>query len=294
MEEKKELKYKFLESNKEIIDLFNELHNNYESLKEENVNLINQTRDLHKNRDLLKANNIGFALDVNSKFGILNLAKINEEAIFDAINYFNKSCPYCKTDLYVGNIRRKIEIDHFFPIAKGGQDFPWNLLPICKECNRKKRDKLPFEYLDESTYSESYKYLESVLFRLTNSHEDKLQRDEITYNLLMDLFSKKITKDSLITELYRLFNINIISIQNDLLNLNDVKDEIILNKEHLFGSRCGFNTTEKKVANYLYNNKPTSEQKNSVKMVMRDLFNDCRFKSNMSVYSTRCCREKII
>ena len=170
MEEKKDFKFRFLESSKELAELFNDLHKEYETLKKEKENLRSNMGDS--------------SLGLNPKFGIINLAKLNEEALFDAINYFNKSCPYCKTDLYAGNIRKKIEIDHFFPIAKGGQDLPWNLLPICKDCNRKKKDRFPFDFIDESTYIECYNYLESVLFRLTNSHEDKLQRDEITYNLL--------------------------------------------------------------------------------------------------------------
>lgn len=183
MKEEQDLKNRFFESNKELIELFNELHRRYDSLETE------------------------ASLVLNPKFGIVNLAKLNGEAVFDAINYFNKSCPYCKTDLYGGHIRNNYEIDHFFPIAKGGQDVPWNLLPICRNCNRKKGDKMPFKYLNESTYNECNLYLEGVLFRITNSHEDRLQRDEVTHNLVMSLVSDKISQDEFITEVYKLFNI---------------------------------------------------------------------------------------
>lgn len=193
MKEERNIKDRFIESNKELIELFNELQKNYDSLKTENENLMNKKSDE--------------SLEVNAKFGIVNLAKLNGEAVFDAINHFNKSCPYCKTDLYGGHIRNNYEIDHFFPIAKGGQDVPWNLLPICRNCNRKKRDKLPFEYLDESIYEKCNLYLESVLFKITNSHEDRLQRDEVTNNLLMSLVSNKISKDEFIAKIYKLFNI---------------------------------------------------------------------------------------
>ncbi|MEI6754836.1 MAG: HNH endonuclease domain-containing protein [Paludibacter sp.] len=182
MKEDTDLKDKFFESNKELIELFNELHRRYDSLETE------------------------ASLVLNPKYGIVNLAKLNGEAVFDAINYFNKSCPYCKTDLYGGHIRNNYEIDHFFPIAKGGQDVPWNLLPICRNCNRKKGDKLPFKYLDESTYNECNLYLEGVLFKITNSHEDKLQRDEITHYLVMNLVSGKISQDEFIARVYKLFN----------------------------------------------------------------------------------------
>lgn len=204
MKEEQDLKNKFFESNKELIELFNELYKNYDSLKTQNVNLINK-----KGQE---------SLEVNAKFGIVNLAKLNGEAVFDAINHFNKSCSYCKTDLYGGHIRNNYEIDHFFPIAKGGQDVPWNLLPICRNCNRKKRDKLPFEYLDESIYEECKLYLESVLFKITNSHEDRLQRDEVTNNLLMSLVSKKISQNEFIAKMYKLFNIATTS--NNVLDEN--------------------------------------------------------------------------
>jgi 5-methylcytosine-specific restriction endonuclease McrA len=205
MKEEQDLKNKFFESNKELIELFNELHKNYDSLKTENANLINK-----KVEDSLR---------LNPKFGIVNLAKLNGEAVFDAINYFNKSCPYCKTDLYGGHIRNNYEIDHFFPIAKGGQDVPWNLLPICRNCNRKKRDILPFEYLDKSTYNECNLYLEGVLLKITNSHEDKLQRDEITNNLLMSLVSDKLTIEKFVNELYTLFRISTTSNKDVVENL---------------------------------------------------------------------------
>ena len=279
MEEKNDIKNRFFESNKNLIELFNELHKEYDSLKKEKESLIS-----------MKGTS---SLEINPKFGIVNLAKLNEEAIFDAINYFNKTCPYCKTDLYAGNIRKKIEIDHFFPIAKGGQDLPWNLLPICKDCNRKKKDRFPFDFIDESTYIECYNYLESVLFRLTNSHEDKLQRDEITYNLLMNLDSKKLTIDKFITELYMLFNIPITSNEIIQLDLNSVINEIIMNKEYLFGGNNKTYTTEKKIAEYLYKNKPTMDQKNLVRQAMRELFNDCRMKSNKSYYTIIGCRDKL-
>lgn len=201
MKEDTSLKNKFFKSNRELIDLFDELHENYESLqksheslKTENANLISK--------------NVETSLEANTKFGIINLSKLNGEAVFDAINHFNKSCPYCKTDLYGGHIRNNYEIDHFFPIAKGGQDVPWNLLPICRNCNRKKRDILPFEYLDESIYNECSLYLEGVLFKITNSHEDKLQRDEITQNLLMSLVLNKLTIEKIVAELQTLFNIS--------------------------------------------------------------------------------------
>ena len=63
--------------------------------------------------------------------GINNITVRNSEAIHDALSYFNKKCPYCGGDLFITTNRKQFEIDHFFPVASGGQDLPWNLLPVC-------------------------------------------------------------------------------------------------------------------------------------------------------------------
>ena len=94
--------------------------------------------------------------------GINDLEKRNEEAIFDALNAFNKKCPYCGKDQYRVGIRDKIEVDHFVPISKGGQNVPWNLVPICKSCNRKKSARLPKEFLDHAIFQQINAYLLSV------------------------------------------------------------------------------------------------------------------------------------
>ena len=94
--------------------------------------------------------------------GISDLDKRIEEAIFDALNEFDKKCPYCSKNLYEGGIRDKIEIDHFIPVSKGGQHFPWNLMPICKDCNRKKRAKLPIDFLSPEVFDRVNTYLLQV------------------------------------------------------------------------------------------------------------------------------------
>ena len=94
--------------------------------------------------------------------GISDLDKRIDEAIFDALNEFGKKCPYCSKNLYEGGIRDKMEIDHFIPISRGGQHFPWNLVPICKDCNRKKRAKLPIDFLSPEVFNRVNTYLLQV------------------------------------------------------------------------------------------------------------------------------------
>jgi FtsZ-binding cell division protein ZapB len=94
--------------------------------------------------------------------GISDLEKRNEEAVFDALTAFDKKCPYCSKEQFRVGIRDKIEIDHFVPISKGGQNLPWNLVPTCKNCNRKKKDRLPFDFLNRQTFEMVNTYLATV------------------------------------------------------------------------------------------------------------------------------------
>lgn len=49
-------------------------------------------------------------------------------------------CFYCKYPL------DDYEVDHYYPIAKGGSNAPDNLVVACVSCNRSKGDKLPEEF----------------------------------------------------------------------------------------------------------------------------------------------------
>ena len=122
--------------------------------------------------------------------GIPDLEKRNEEAVFDALSEFEKKCPYCGKDQYRIGIRDKIEIDHFIPVSKGGQDVPWNLLPVCKDCNRKKRDRLPGDFLQPDIFQRVNAYLirvqqrhqlEGIESHASLAHLAKLIRDNANF-----------------------------------------------------------------------------------------------------------------
>ena len=49
------------------------------------------------------------------------------------------ACKYCGKYLPNGE---GAEIDHIFPVSKGGKTVPNNLQTLCRECNRKKSDKI--------------------------------------------------------------------------------------------------------------------------------------------------------
>lgn len=139
--------------------------------------------------------------------GIPNIEKKNDEAIFDAMAEFNKMCPYCGKNQYHLGYRDKIEIDHFFPVSKGGQHVPWNILPVCKDCNRKKRDKAPRDYLSAEVFQRCHGYLMRVKQRY---HEEGIQQIESSVKLksLIDEnfeFIKNNSSEKFISELLHIF-----------------------------------------------------------------------------------------
>ncbi len=51
------------------------------------------------------------------------------------------SCYYCKRD------GLKLTIDHFMPLARGGAHAIRNLVPACRSCNSRKKDRDPYEFM---------------------------------------------------------------------------------------------------------------------------------------------------
>jgi 5-methylcytosine-specific restriction endonuclease McrA len=70
---------------------------------------------------------------------LLSGSNISPQEIKSLIKKFNNCCYYCGSD-------QKIEIDHIFPLSKGGDHYISNLVPACKACNLAKKDKLPQEW----------------------------------------------------------------------------------------------------------------------------------------------------
>ena len=64
---------------------------------------------------------------------------ISPQEIQSLIKKFNNCCYYCGSDQH-------IQIDHVFPLSKGGEHCIYNLVPACRACNLAKKDKLPQEW----------------------------------------------------------------------------------------------------------------------------------------------------
>ncbi|MEW6162406.1 MAG: HNH endonuclease [Nitrospirota bacterium] len=51
-------------------------------------------------------------------------------------------CYYCKRKISP----RELTMDHIAPIIRGGKSTKGNIVPVCKECNKKKKYLLPIEW----------------------------------------------------------------------------------------------------------------------------------------------------
>lgn len=131
-----------------------------ERLAEENIILKKRIEDLESK--------INKTTNQCTSIGLIDLDNKIKEAEYNTLLFFDKNCPYCGNGIFDGHIRNKSNIDHFWPIAKGGQHVPWNILPVCGRCNKKKKDKLPFEFLETVKYTACLNYLESVKKKYSN------------------------------------------------------------------------------------------------------------------------------
>lgn len=68
-----------------------------------------------------------------------------EEQFFEKFEQLGKKCFYCGVELTKETVTR----DHYIPLVKGGSDTIENIVPCCKNCNSRKRNKLPEDFINE-------------------------------------------------------------------------------------------------------------------------------------------------
>lgn len=157
-----------------------------------------------------------FIINQRQYFVLPNIDTRIEEAIADAIIFFEKKCPYCETNLYGGHFRNKIEIDHFIPLSKGGQHVPWNILPVCKKCNRGKSAKTAKNFLEKSKLEECKSYLETVRGRLADEIQINIERYQELLNYIIKM------KADIFYDISNLNKIDLRKILIDILKILDL------------------------------------------------------------------------
>ncbi len=166
-------------------------------------------------------------MDLENRYFVLpDLDKKIDEAIHDAINFFNKKCPYCQTLLFTGHIRNKIHVDHFIPISKGGQNVPWNILPICQNCNSKKNAKRPKLFLDPDVYNFCEEYLKEIRSKYVGQIQIELEKFSQVKHIISKEKEGIYTKSELLDIFKRMY-----FIVHDK-NYNEDVQEIILGQRY--------------------------------------------------------------
>ena len=74
---------------------------------------------------------------------------------------FNNCCAYCR-------LEKKLTIDHFIAIAKGGPDCLGNIVPACFNCNSSKKSSDPMQWYQKQKFY-SQKQWDFILFVLGKS-----------------------------------------------------------------------------------------------------------------------------
>lgn len=75
-----------------------------------------------------------------ARLDVLTSPHTNEAKIEARMDYFGRLCWICGAP--------GVERDHVKPLAKGGAHMPCNIRPICRFCNRSKKDAWPYPKKD--------------------------------------------------------------------------------------------------------------------------------------------------
>lgn len=89
-----------------------------------------------------RKNNIKAILVRNKARKLKIKVKISQKEINALIKVYNNKCCYCSIDLNKSNIH----LDHYIPLARGGEHNINNLVPSCNKCNLSKGSKLLEEW----------------------------------------------------------------------------------------------------------------------------------------------------
>ena len=67
----------------------------------------------------------------------------------------NGHCPYCGKGININDvINNSVEVEHIIPISQSADDSFENKTLACRECNSKKKNKIPFSYMSSIEYEE--------------------------------------------------------------------------------------------------------------------------------------------
>lgn len=68
------------------------------------------------------------------------VGEISEQVVLELMTSSKMICFYCEQQLI------RFHVDHFIPVSRGGTNLPENLRLACGACNRRKSNKMPWEW----------------------------------------------------------------------------------------------------------------------------------------------------
>lgn len=87
-------------------------------------------------------------------------------------------CYYCEYQPYNN---REIVIEHFIPLKKGGSHDKYNIVPSCHQCNARKKNLMPKEFLQQlrrsSNTGEGRRIIESIIVAVETLLLKQKERD---------------------------------------------------------------------------------------------------------------------
>ena len=67
----------------------------------------------------------------------------------------NGHCPYCGKAININDvINNTVEVEHIIPISQSADDSFENKTIVCRDCNSKKQNKIPFSYMSSIEFEE--------------------------------------------------------------------------------------------------------------------------------------------
>lgn len=109
--------------------------------------------------------------------------KFSDEERLQIYNKYGGKCAYCGCVLDY----EEMTIDHILPIYRGGTNYPVNLNPCCKSCNRYKSSNTVEEFRKKVGYilnrlnknNSTYKIAKKYNLIEENNHEIKFYYEEL-------------------------------------------------------------------------------------------------------------------
>jgi len=83
-------------------------------------------------------------------------------------NSFDNKCAYC------GDPIKTLARDHFIPLSKQGAFTASNIVPACRECNSRKSDKDPKDWLSKKKYNEIKRLINNALKAIAMQEREEL------------------------------------------------------------------------------------------------------------------------